>query len=74
MKFENNPLPTLQGLEILDTDYKTYSVVYSSFKDAIGFGDGGYAWILFREPLDFDDDRVEVERIRKIADQVLQKR
>ena len=48
MIFENNPLQTRQGLEILDTDYKTYSVVFSSFKDAIGFGEGGYAWILTR--------------------------
>ncbi len=48
MIFENNPLQTRQGLEILDTDYKTFSVVFSSFKDAIGFGEGGYAWILTR--------------------------
>ena len=72
MKFENNPLQTWQGLEILDTDYKTYSVVYSSFKDAIGVGDGGYAWILTRKPLDFDNDKVEVARIRKIAENVFQ--
>jgi len=71
VKFQNNPFQNWQGLEILDTDYKTYSVVYSSFKDAIGALDGGYAWILTRSPLDFEKDKEEIARITEIADKVL---
>ena len=66
MKFDYDILKTWRNLEILDTDYKTYSIVY--------YKDHDYVKILTRKPLDPRQDFAEVSRIRDIADKVLSER
>ena len=53
--------------EILDTDYKTYSVVYREGVNDVE----GQSWILTRSALDLDKDKQEISRIREIANQIL---
>ena len=59
--------PVISSLEILDTDYKTYSIIYSETKDSDQ--KQTHIWVLTRAPLDKDSE--EVLRIKEIAKQVL---
>ena len=49
IKFEQQPTWTPKGdYRVLDTDYESYSVVYSC-SDVLGFGKFHYVWVLTRD-------------------------